>query len=57
LEKVDGFVGQDILAGEPIGTLLDENPQLGSGSSGRSQLYMELRYKGEPIDPTPWLKS
>ena len=57
LEKVDGFVGQDILAGEPIGTLLDENPQLGSGSSGRSHLYMELRYKGEPIDPTPWLKS
>jgi septal ring factor EnvC (AmiA/AmiB activator) len=57
LEEAQGFVGQDILAGEPIGTLLDENPQLGSGSSGRSQLYMELRYKGEPIDPTPWLKS
>lgn len=57
LEEVQGFVGQEILAGEPIGTLLDENQQLGSGSSGRSQLYMELRYKGEPIDPTPWLKS
>lgn len=57
LEDVEGFVGQEILAGEPIGTLLDENQQFGSGSSGRSQLYMELRYKGKPIDPVPWLKS
>lgn len=57
LEDVEGFVGQEILAGEPIGTLLDENQQFGSGSSGRSQLYMELRYKGKAIDPVPWLKS
>ena len=32
--------------------------QIGGGSGGqdRSQLYMELRFKGNPIDPAPWLK-
>ncbi len=55
LTQADGFVGQALLAGEPIGVLADEN-QLGASSSGRSQLYMELRYKGDPIDPAPWLK-
>ena len=59
------FVGQEILAGEPLGVLADdefaheehENHQLGSSTSGRSQLYMELRFDGQPIDPAPWLKS
>ena len=59
------FVGQEILAGEPIGVLagndLDraghENHQLGSSTLGRSQLYMELRFDGQPIDPSPWLRS
>lgn len=55
LTQADGFVGQALLAGEPIGVLADEN-QLGASSSGRSQLYMELRYNGVPIDPAPWLK-
>ena len=55
------FVGQEILAGEPIGVMSgthsDENHHLGSSTSGRSQLYMELRFEGQPIDPSPWLKS
>ena len=59
------FVGQEILAGEPIGVLASddlaheghENHQLGSSTSGRSQLYMELRFDGQPIDPSPWLRS
>ena len=64
LEKADGFVGQDLLAGEPVGILADGNAlgdelggQLRGSSSGRSQLYMELRYKGDPIDPAPWLRQ
>ena len=60
LEKADGFVGQDLLAGEPVGILADGNAlgdELGGSSSGRSQLYMELRYKGDPIDPAPWLRQ
>ena len=56
LEQSDGFVGQELLAGEPLGILAEEN-ELGASTSGRSQLYMELRYKGEPIDPAPWLKQ
>ena len=59
------FVGQEILAGEPIGVLAsddivnkgNENHQLESSTSGRSQLYMELRFDGQPIDPAPWMKS
>ncbi|MAI50939.1 MAG: hypothetical protein CBC55_10780 [Gammaproteobacteria bacterium TMED95] len=54
------YVGQEILAGEPMGVLPDtqshENHDLGSSTSGRSQLYMELRFEGRPIDPSPWLK-
>lgn len=57
LAETSAYVGQDILAGEPIGRLADDNRQLGSSSSGRSQLYMELRFDGEPIDPSPWLKQ
>ncbi len=67
------YVGQELLAGEPIGRLgfADEGPhaangaenhgdekhRFGSSSSGRSQLYMELRFDGRPIDPMPWLKT
>jgi septal ring factor EnvC (AmiA/AmiB activator) len=60
LERADGFVGQELLAGEPIGILADGDAlgrELGASTSGRSQLYMELRFKGDPIDPTPWLKQ
>ena len=55
------YVGQEILAGEPVGVLSGtqshENHHLGSSTSGRSQLYMELRFDGRPIDPSPWLKA
>ncbi len=42
LGKVDTFVGQRVDAGEPIGTLPDH--------TGR--LYYELRYQGEPVNPS-----
>lgn len=60
LEKADGFVGQELLAGEPVGILADGNAlagELRGSSSGRSRLYMELRYQGDPIDPSPWLQQ
>lgn len=50
------YAGQDILAGEPLGNLPPENTLLGAVSPERSQLYLELRFDGKPIDPTPWLK-
>ncbi len=42
LGKVDTFVGQHLDAGEPLGSLPDK--------SGR--LYYELRYQGEPVNPS-----
>ncbi|WP_159715925.1 murein hydrolase activator EnvC family protein [Geminicoccus flavidas] len=42
--------GAEVLAGERIGTV-----DAGSGVSGR--LYVELRRKGVPVDPMPWLAA
>jgi len=62
LSDSGAFVGQELLAGEPVGRLGGFDPafekhQFGSSSSGRSQLYMELRFGGRPIDPSPWLRE
>lgn len=50
LERVDAVVGQWLLAGEPVGVL---GPPRGSGS----ELYLELRHAGQPINPLPWLAT
>lgn len=42
LGKVDTFVGQHVDAGEPLGSLPND--------SGR--LYYELRYQGDPVNPS-----
>ncbi len=57
MENTTAYVGQELLAGEPIGALPEEKSQLGGVSSGRGQLYMELRRDGQPIDPAPWFKT
>lgn len=40
--------GQAVLAGEPVG-------RLGDSGSRKSNLYIELRHDGQPIDPMPWI--
>jgi len=48
ISRIDSVVGQRVLAGEPVGVmrkLKDDNPSL----------YIELRRKGEPINPLPWM--
>lgn len=50
LSRIDGFVGQWLLAGEPVG-------QAGTGENGISAIYVELRRNGEPINPLPWLAA
>lgn len=51
LERVDAVVGQNVLAGEPLG-------QMGQTVNGaRPTLYVELRHNGEPVDFWPWLAS
>lgn len=42
LGKVDTFVGQRVEAGEPLGTLPNDS----------GKLYYELRYQGDPVNPS-----
>jgi murein hydrolase activator len=48
LGSIEGTVGQLLLAGEPVG-------QMKKSSNEKPKLYMELRSKGSPINPEPWL--
>ncbi len=48
--RIDGDVGQLLLAGEPVGTMKSEN-------NVKPTLYMELRVKGSPVNPIPWLAA
>jgi septal ring factor EnvC (AmiA/AmiB activator) len=50
LDRIDAEVGQSVLAGEPVGTM-QGTPK------GVPQLYFELRRKGQPINPLPWLAA
>jgi septal ring factor EnvC (AmiA/AmiB activator) len=64
LGRVDAVVGQWLLAGEPVGVMgssgMAATDQGASGDSpGTSaqdhpKLYVELRHKGQPVDPAPW---
>ncbi len=48
ISRIDSVVGQRVLAGEPVGVMRkskNDNPSL----------YIELRRKGEPINPLPWM--
>jgi len=48
LGRIDGAVGQRVLAGEPVG-------DMGDPDGGEPRLYIELRQNGQPINPSPWL--
>jgi septal ring factor EnvC (AmiA/AmiB activator) len=49
LDRVDGAVGQWLVAGEPVGTM--------SKGDIKPRLYLELRHDGQPINPLPWLAA
>lgn len=49
LGQIYGTLGQRVLTGEPIGVL-------DSANNRPPPLYLELRRKGEAIDPLPWLR-
>jgi septal ring factor EnvC (AmiA/AmiB activator) len=49
LDRIEGSVGQWLVAGEPVGTM--------PGGDARPRLYLELRHDGQPINPSPWLAT
>ncbi|MBX2856291.1 MAG: peptidoglycan DD-metalloendopeptidase family protein [Rhodobacteraceae bacterium] len=64
LAEVDRDVGEQVLAGEPIGRMggpPQTSPEFlyevsSNTRDQREQLYFEIRRKGAPIDPEPWLR-
>ena len=49
-ESIFTNVGDTVKQGETISSVGI------SGGLGEPGLYLELRYKGKPINPQPWLK-
>ncbi len=47
LAELNSIVGQWVLTGEPVGTMATNESQ--------TELYVELRHKGDTVDPAPWL--
>lgn len=56
IDRLDAEVGQWVLKGEPIGQMADGAKKTGltENFAGRS-LYVELRRRGKPINPLPWI--
>ncbi len=55
MDRIDGVVGQRLLAGEPVGVM-------GSGgvddaTSDALSLYVEFRKDGKPFNPVPWMAA
>jgi murein hydrolase activator len=58
LDRLDVSPGQKVLAGEPVGLLGGGTPGIATtDGSGRATLYVELRRRGDPVDPRPWFAA
>ncbi len=54
--RIDRAVGQYVLAGEPVGLMATDTSEK-SGTSGKPVLYLELRRRGDTVNPLPWLAA
>lgn len=50
MDQTTAEAGRTIVAGEPVGRMSDQG-------RGNSELYMEIRRDGSPIDPARWLAA
>jgi septal ring factor EnvC (AmiA/AmiB activator) len=50
LERTSVEVGQSVAPGQPVGWMPD-------GRQSSSELYLEVREQGAPVDPSRWLKN
>ena len=50
MARIETAVGRRVSTGEPVATM-------GAGGGEQPILYVELRRKGQPINPLPWLAS
>ena len=50
LQAASETAGQSVAAGEPIGRMADD-------AATSTDLYLEVRRDGEPVDPARWLKT
>ena len=53
-ERLDLAVGMAVQRGEPVGAMPAWDPR---GTAARPGLYIELRHDGQPVDPTPFLRT
>lgn len=51
MENINSIVGQWVLKGEPVGQMSETT----GPSNSRQKLYVELRQKGKPVNPLPWM--
>lgn len=54
LQRLDASVGQSVRQGEPVGVMPGWDP---SGGQRRPTLYVELRQRGDPVNPAPFLRA
>ncbi|MCF6215349.1 MAG: peptidoglycan DD-metalloendopeptidase family protein [Emcibacter sp.] len=60
ITRLDAEVGQWVLKGEPIGQMATSPTNINTANSSEQMsagqnLYVELRRKGKPINPLPWI--